>query len=400
MAATTLTLEPMGVPIDGTSKFTISINYGSGSRLKDVTVTVYDTAPAVATYSLGTITGNSFTWTPPLSLLNALPNTLQGEVKITGTPANALGLATESAVTGWGYVTVPKSYTPTAPTNLVMTPINDGVPAGWNVCLQGISKATASWTASSGKGGASIAYYHVALDSSPSDFIKATTTSTTIPSLSLSGTRTLTVKAVDSRGLTSDPAMVVYTVEPYTRPEMTTHLAERCRADGSADNLGTYLKARVAYTFASVGGRNSAHATYAYKLSTDSAYSAEIELQQATDVVFGGAFLPTKTYNIRFTVADAVGITTTYVATVEALTLGLCFLAGAAGAAFGKDATLHGVLETMWPIVFSNGWSLGYGFIEGREALVIRNRAGTGIAAFENTGNLWLRGTVQTGKTF
>jgi flagellar basal body rod protein FlgG len=74
-----------------------------------------------------------------------------------------------------------------------------------------------------------------------------------------------------------------------------------------------------------VGGKNSASATFAYKTTSSSSYSAETAIAQSTDKIFGGSFSSLTAYHVRFTITDALGSVTTYVATVDSLKIALEF---------------------------------------------------------------------------
>jgi hypothetical protein len=82
---TSISVSPSSREINGSNAFTVSIAYSSSaSRLINTKITV-----AGQTYSIGTVTASSFTWTPPLSLLNSMSTLSSATVTITGTPANS-----------------------------------------------------------------------------------------------------------------------------------------------------------------------------------------------------------------------------------------------------------------------------------------------------------------------
>ena len=63
---TTISVSPSLREINGSNAFTISIAFSStASQLKETRIEV-----AGQTYSIGTVTASSFTWTPPTALLN------------------------------------------------------------------------------------------------------------------------------------------------------------------------------------------------------------------------------------------------------------------------------------------------------------------------------------------
>jgi len=317
---TTISVSPSSREINGTNSFTVSIAYSiTASRLINTKVTV-----AGQTYNIGTVTGTSFTWAPPLALLNSMPSLSSATVTITGTPANSNNTSLVGEISTYCTVTVPASYVPTAPTNVVLTRVDNGVPPAWGVYVQNKSRMNVSWSAASGMGGATISQYRVYSDTN-SGYSTATGTSFSNLGPFAAGTRRVTVVAVDSRGRTATSSAVVYEVQPYSVPGVSKHKVDRTTSAGVVDNLGTYMKANVTWAFASVGGKNSATATFAWKTTGSSTYSTETTIAQSTDRIFGGSFSSLTAYHVRFTITDALGSVTTYVATVESLKIALEF---------------------------------------------------------------------------
>ena len=317
---TTISVSPASREINGSNSFTISIAFSTtASRLNDTRVEV-----AGQTYNIGMVTASSFTWTPPLSLLNAMPSLSSATVVISGQPANSNNTSLVGRISTYCTVTVPASYVPTAPTGVTLTRVDNGVPPAWGVYVQNKSRLNVSWAAASGTGGATISQYRIYTDAGSGYY---TATGTSIANLGpfTAGNKTVTVVAVDSRGRTATSAGVAYEVLPYTVPAVSTFKVDRCTVAGLVDNLGAYMKASVTYAFASVGGKNSASATFAHKPTTSGSYSAETSIPQSTDRIFGGSFSSTISYHVRFTVKDALGSVTTYIATVDSLRIVLEF---------------------------------------------------------------------------
>jgi hypothetical protein len=317
---TTISVSPSSREINGTNAFTVSIAFSStASQLKETKIEV-----AGQTYSIGTVTASSFTWTPPLSLLNAMSSVTSATVIVSGQPANSSGFSLVDRISCYCTVTVPASYVPTAPANVTLVRVDNGVPPAWGIYVQNKSKLNVSWAAASGTGGATISQYRIYTDTS-SGYYTATGTSISNLGPFTAGAKTVTVVAVDSRGRTATSSGVAFEVLPYSVPGVSKQKVDRCTNAGVVDNLGAYMKANLTYAFASVNGKNSASATFAYKTTGASAYSAETSIAQSTDKIFGGSFSSTVAYHVRFTVTDALGSVTTYVATVDSLKIALEF---------------------------------------------------------------------------
>jgi len=317
---TTISVSPSSREINGTNAFTVSIDFSiSASRLNDTRVEV-----AGQTYNIGTVTSGSFTWTPPLALLNSMPALTSATVTISGQPANSNNVSLVGRISTYCTVTVPASYVPSKPTSIALTRVDNGVPSSWGVYVQNKSKLSVSWSAASGTGGATISQYRIYTDAG-SGYYTATGTSITNLGPFTAGTKTVTVVAVDSRGRTATSTGVAYEVLPYTVPAVSTYKVDRTTSTGIVDNLAAYMKASLTYAFASVGGKNSVSAKFAYKATSSGTYSAETAIAQSTPVIFGGSFSSTIAYHVRFTVTDALGTVTTYVATVDSLKIALEF---------------------------------------------------------------------------
>ena len=317
---TSISVSPSSREINGSNAFTVNIAFSStASQLKETKIEV-----AGQTYTIGTVTASSFTWTPPLGLLSAMASMTSATVIVSGQPANSSGFSLVDRISAYATVTVPASYVPSKPTGVSLTRVDNGVPSSWGVYVQNKSKLNVSWAAASGTGGATISSYRVYTDAG-SGYYTATGTSISNLGPFTAGAKTVTVVAVDSRGRTATSVGVAFEVLPYSVPGVSKQKVDRCTNAGVVDNLGAYMKANLTYAFASVNGKNSASATFAYKTTGASSYSAETAIAQSTDKIFGGSFSSTVAYHVRFTVTDALGSVTTYVATVDSLKLALEF---------------------------------------------------------------------------
>jgi hypothetical protein len=176
-----------------------------------------------------------------------------------------------------------------------------------------------------------------------------------------SGTRTCYVWAIDSRNRHSAPASVSVTFAPYSAPTITSVMLERCNASGAADALGTYAKIKIVYGYDSVGGKNSASATYA--VNKNGAWSAENAVGNNTELVFGGDLNPVTAYNVRFTVTDATGAQASAAKLLTALKTALRFEVGG------------GRLHVNCPVTFNETVTAGTGAIDASAVYVDGNKS-------------------------
>lgn len=119
-----------------------------------------------------------------------------------------------------------------------------------------------------------------------------------IQGLSLPYTGTLSVKATDSRGFTSS-YYKNYKILPYTAPTISNSDIVRCDSNGDKSLSGTYVKASVDYSIASLNAKNTKKLVIKYKSSTDSNWTSKSVALSAysgiasvimSDFVTGGSY--------------------------------------------------------------------------------------------------------------
>lgn len=204
-------------------------------------------------------------------------------------------------------VSVPASVKPTI-SAFTATPHSANTTAeGWNIAVQGYSYLTLAVTADPGSGSsiASIAFSgHGIKQSSVS-----ATGNTAI--LTDSGTLIYTVIVTDGRGR-SVTTTVNVTCYEYANPTISSLTAVRCYSDGTAsDTEGDYIKAFPTFAFSSVNWNNSLSVNkIEYKQQDASTWT--VGVQSVTSGQWTTAFGPadvTKSFNVRFTITDALGNT-------------------------------------------------------------------------------------------
>ena len=171
------------------------------------------------------------------------------------------------------------------------------VPSSWGIFVAGKSKLsfTVSGTASTGS---SISSYTTTANGAT-----YTTTSITTDWINNSGTVYTYVR--DSRGRQSDTISRAYTVYPYSAPSITTATAERCLADGTLCNTGTYLKYSFKATYSTCNNHNNVECKLRYKTKTDSTYSEVTISNGASGIVLPNVtFSAGSSYDIQFAVTD------------------------------------------------------------------------------------------------
>ena len=204
-------------------------------------------------------------------------------------------------------VSVPSSVKPSI-SAFTATPHSANATAeGWNVAVQGYSYLTLAVTADPGSGSsiASIAFSGHGIQQSS----VSATGDTAI--LTDSGTLIYTVIVTDSRGRSATTTVNVTCYE-YANPAISSLTAVRCYSDGTAsDTEGDYIKAFPTFAFSSVNGNNSLSVNkIEYKQQDASTWT--VGVQSVTSGQWTTAFGPadiTKSFNVRFTITDALGNT-------------------------------------------------------------------------------------------
>ena len=311
--------------------------------------------------------GTTDEFTIPQSWLAGISGTsITAHCKVTTTNSNNLPTTT----TTLDYtVNVPASVKPTvasgwysvAPQNTYKTQNQPtGLPAGWTgIYVKNFSKIRATFDTSKVTAalGSTIASYKLIVLGVEYDSSASYTSGT----LTTTGTITAIVRVTDSRGRYVQ-ANVQITVYGWSAPVLSIAYIKRCLQDGTEDNSGTYIKAKVTVSISRIGGSNTCTLTAKTKVGSGS-YGSDQSMTSETEKIFSG-FDPTQKATIQFTCTDQIG-STVAARTLAAASapaqgpslLGLHIKEGGTAAAFGKKATTDGWLETN----FTNGFRIVQG---------------------------------------
>lgn len=251
--------------------------------------------------------GTSYTWTPPLTLANSIPNATSATLTIRLTTylnGNLIGYA-EGGLT----VSVPASVKPSI-SAFTLSEAVDGIAAQFGAYVNGKSKINWSTTAA-GVYGSTIKSYSVSIAGQS----KMSASGTTGVISTTAGTKTATVTVTDSRGRTNSKT-ATFTVYDYAAPQINFTVV-RALSNGTEDDEGVYLKWGIVCTVSPVNNKNTAKYGLGWKLTSASSYTAiETDISPNTYSVNKSMTLqsPTfstdNTYIIRFTVTDFFGTIT------------------------------------------------------------------------------------------
>lgn len=295
-----------------------------------------------------------YNWTIP-DLASQIPNATSGAATIRCITKNG------STVIGTKTVTmtlkVPASVVPTV-SAVIATENTSGLAAQFGAFIQGKSTLAVKTTAAGAKG-STISSYKATLQG-----VAYTGANFTTGTLLLSGDHSLVVTVTDSRGRTASRTASI-PVLPYTLPATSEFKPFRCDVNGNPADDGKYLSVAYAYSVASLGGKNTAVMVIEYKTRASSTWS---QLTTGQDLAGSGTrffnsptFSSDYLYDLRMTVTDWFGASTTYTATLPTADVVLDISADGTGLGVGKvsqrdNATEFGrVMYDRFDTLINNG---------------------------------------------
>ena len=187
-------------------------------------------------------------WTPPLSLLDAIPNAESASGSISTITYTAAGAPVGTVVTPFT-LSVPEAATPTIG-GITLSDNNTAVASAIGAYVQGASQLKWTVTGAAGVYGSTIASTQVTIDN-----VTQSGTTGVSAVLGKSGTYTVTARVTDSRGRVATRTQNV-SVLAYSPPKITSMIAQRADSNGALNPDGAYIKITIAVSATSlkVGG--------------------------------------------------------------------------------------------------------------------------------------------------
>lgn len=213
----------------GTS-VTINLPRASTGFTHDVTYTF-----GTATGTIATGAGASTTWTPPMSLLNEIPNTLSGSAQIKVVTKNGATVIGEKTVPLT--IAVPSSVVPDF-TTITHAETVSTIASVVGAYVQGKSKLALAITGAVGAYGSTIGPSGYRIEVASQVFLTA---SATTAEIAATGTLTISATVTDSRNRTVTKTVSI-TVLAYAAPAITAMQIRRALAGGTLDDNGTYMR--------------------------------------------------------------------------------------------------------------------------------------------------------------
>lgn len=304
-------------------------------------------------YKIGTKSGtiatgieSSKSWTPPLSLAEAIPKATSGTVTITCKTYNGSKLIGTKTVNL--KVTVPSSVVPTIG-EITFTETIAGLAAQFGVFVQGKSKVK-TFVERGGIYGSTISQTKVTLDG-----ISYTGQTTTSEIIKASGELDVNIVVTDSRGRTAKKTVQI-TVADYAAPYIKSFSAERCDSAGNIQDDGAYMKFSYDLSVSPVNNKNTRKVMLKYKKQSEKEWTT-VSVAMSGYTLTGSKVIAASTedtYDVAIELTDYFSTSTADGVLSTAFTL-MDFHNSGQGMAIGKVAEEADLLDIDLTTLFRNG---------------------------------------------
>lgn len=303
-------------------------------------------------YKFGNYTGtictkssNTFVyWALPTELANAIPNSTSGTGTLTCETysGNTLIGTRQTSFTA----SVSDDIVPSAG-SLTATVVNEGLPEGWNMYVEGFSKCKLKVENAQGILGSSISSYEIKQGSNTIGYDSEVLSDYLIND----GQVTFTAIVTDSRGRKASTSVQI-NVENYVLPNFEILSAERCLKYGDLDDNGLYLKCLCKYVFDAGNLNNEITSSKVYFRIQNGTWSNGYDFQNNAELIIDANANPDYVYEVRFEIKDKLSTFNMTVIVPTGFTT-MDFLKGGKGVAFGKVSQKQNTLECAFDADFT-----------------------------------------------
>lgn len=258
---------------------------------------------------------------------------------------------------------VPASVVPTIGA-VSSAPVNSNATInGWNIYVANYSKARITCSAS-GNSGSTISRFQISGDTTVT--VNGTSLSYDI-NLTSSGTKTFTVKAIDSRGRSTGNKSITINVTSYSTPTIQSFNVVRCDSNGNINAEGTSAKLSFVGYYSAIGN-NTATVNFAYKLASASTFSSLTNSATGSGGSVNGniissTFAIANDYDLKIILKDSLGNSVERTVRLASVTRTLNVAKYGNGVAVGKMSTVSqngaaGKFECGWDASFDKSVSI------------------------------------------
>lgn len=249
--------------------------------------------------------GDSYSWTIPKSLANAITSVTSATVTIRCRTYSGNTQIGSDKTTSFK-VNVSSDIKPSISGFSVWEAVSN-VSNKFGLYLKGASKLGISFD-DSGSYGSWITYRRITANNQTFENNKSATTDF----LSWSGSMSVTVTVSDSRGRTASTSTTI-TVQDYGTPWVESFKGIRCNSDGSTNDSGSYIKLKFKAGVYSVSSKNTAQYQLGYRVADTGNYVwkildiSSLSYDSTTGAISGLTFSPDKSYDLVLWVGDKLG---------------------------------------------------------------------------------------------
>lgn len=306
---------------------------------------------------IGTNIGTSVSWTPPMSLLNQMPNNASATGTFVVSTYNGFGGSLIGQVHDTFTLVAPASVVPDF-TTITHSEATSGVAANVGKYVQGISKLNLAITGAAGIYGSTISSYKIEVSGQT---INAASGVTPAPLSTAGASLVITGTITDSRGRTRQKTVTIE-VLAYAPPTITAVTGQRALADGTPNDDGTYVRVNINAAVQSLMNtteRNALVYKIYSKLRTDSTYTLK-DTTTPGGITFNG-FEAVGTYALLSAYDFRVEVIDDFATTAFQFSLGVATVFqhwdGKDGIGFGKYHT-QGFLDVIGQIYQNDGFKV------------------------------------------
>lgn len=303
--ASTPTFSPS--PMVAGSPVTISTNPASDTFVHELDYSFGSQSGVIATG-----VASSQSWTPPLSLLNEIPNSASGAGTITCTTYASDGTTVIGTSTIPFTLNVPDTAIPTI-SSITASEAVALVNTAVGKYVQGLSKLNLAIVGAAGVDGSTITSYKLTVAGQTINAVSGTT-----GVITQSGALTVIATVTDSRGRVGTATLAV-NVLPYAVPSINTAalVLSRVNADGTPNENGTYIKVAFSAAVQSLPNGAAEKNALTFRLSTrqngTTVYTA-IDTETPGGLTFNGSkiiagYAAESSWDVLLEVADIVATT-------------------------------------------------------------------------------------------
>ena len=320
-------------------------------------------------YKFGSMTGtiasnvaSSASWTIPKNFANVITTTNRGAGEVICETFNGSTSLGTKSVPFTAFIPDTAEFRPSIEaSDITVSDTNSALYSKFGGHVQNKSRLNISVSGVATAYGSAITRYEISV--SGKSYIGSQVTTDT---LTQNGTLAVSCTVTDARGRTASASKNI-TVYPYTAPQITAYTVYRSNASGEADESGEYATLYMAYSIASVDGKNDRQYRILYKRSTDESYTtAESGTAQTSyegiHTLSGVTFSIDYQWDIRLEIWDYFTSSNhiAWTQTLDTEEVILDFNSSGKGFAIGKVSEQDG-FEIAWDAYFLGNINFGTG---------------------------------------